>query len=138
MPAYKYDTLHGQVPDSEKPCPPRQANEAERVGFHFVFVPVDARSFEVFAPRKNRFGENGCCSDCAVSMFETEEQARAAFAKYERDFKNFRIRNGDHLGEIALKKNHGVQTDSDEEGHFDLHEYAGVDLIPLVVLRGQL
>jgi hypothetical protein len=71
-------------------------------------------------------------------MFETEEQARAAFAKYERDFKNFRIRNGDHLGEIALKKNHGVQTDSDEEGHFDLHEYAGVDLIPLVVLRGQL
>jgi len=140
VPTFKYASLYQQVPDAEKPCPPSQAKGRERPGFHFVFSPpVDARSFQVHALKLgNRFGQKGCCSDCGVSFFETEEQARVAFAKFMKSFRQFNIRSGDHLARIDLQNDHGAQTDTDDKGHFDLHEYAGVDLVPLVVVIGPL
>ena len=81
---------------------------------------------------------NSSCSDCGLSLFETEEQARARFANLVKVRPNITKKIGDHLARVALAKAHGVQTNSNEEGHFDLHEYDGVDLARVTALIGPL
>jgi hypothetical protein len=133
---FKHAALHSQLPAE---CPPKQSKEADRTAFRYVWKPIDAKSFYIFAPKLgNRFGKKGTCSDCALSMFETEEQARLYFATVKESHPQIGQKIGDHLAKIALIKAHGVQTTPEDDGHFDLHEYGGVDLVPVAQLIGPL
>jgi hypothetical protein len=71
-------------------------------------------------------------------MFASEEQARAAFSVFDKKWKNFRKRTGDHLASVSLQKSHGCQTAPDETGHFELYEYVDVDLSVAATLIGAL
>jgi len=62
-------------------------------------------------------------------MFTTEVQARARFAELEEKTREIRKTVGTHLAVVALSPAHGVQTLESLTGHFDLHEYEGVDLV---------
>jgi hypothetical protein len=136
VPKFKYATT---FLTKVKDCPPPQAIEAERIAFRFVSNPIDQSSFEVNAKLiPDRFAESPCCSACGLSMFTTEDEARIFFAKMAEKFRNFRKRSGGHLAEIALTKAHGVQTKPTKNGHFDLHEYVGVNLIPVAKAKGPL
>lgn len=136
MPEFKYVALLDDLPDE---CPPSQAEPTARLAFRFVFDPLDMRSFEVFATRRPaQFATDPCCSHCALSMFATEEHARAKFAKLMAIRKNIGKLIGDHLAEVTLAEEHGVQTAPNTDGHFDLHEYANVDLAPVTIMIGPL
>lgn len=68
-----------------------------------------------------------CCSDWAVSLYQTEDQAKDAHAEGCRNFPNFR-KNGDHLAAGILDAACGVVTEPDSTGHFDLHEFDNANL----------
>jgi len=71
-------------------------------------------------------------------MFETEDQARAEFKGLLENHPNIRKLIGDHLARVALHREHGRQTETDETGHFDLHEYDGVNLVTVSLIVGTL
>ena len=68
------------------------------------------------------------CSSWALSMFLSEQHATNFFKKLEITVKNARKTLGDHVAELSLTANHGFQTTADNKGHFDLHEFDGVNL----------
>lgn len=109
-------------------CPPASARRLERIGFRFVWNPVDSKSFSPVAlqPRANRRPLS--CSSFGLSMFVSAAQARARFASLEAKVHGAREKFGDHLAAVELMPEHGLQTLEDLNGHFDLHEFVGVDL----------
>jgi hypothetical protein len=120
-------------------CPPDDAVPRERVGFRFVFDPIDSRSFEIPAERDtDRFASTPTCRQCGLSMFLTADLARSFFRRKSRKHKKFGELLGDHLAKIALTIDHGVQTDADEDGHFAFYEYEGADLALVTVMVGPL
>jgi hypothetical protein len=68
------------------------------------------------------------CADYGLSMFQSEDQARARFTFLEERFGNARKRYGDHLAAVKLQPAHGARTRTNENGHFDVYEYIGTDL----------
>lgn len=111
----------------------------ERIGYRFVFDPIDARSFEIPAQRDtDRWEDNPTCPQCALSMYTTIEAAKAAFRKLLEKHPKIAGLLGGHIAEVGLLPAHGVQTNPNSLGHFALHEYDGVDLVPIAVPRGSL
>jgi hypothetical protein len=120
-------------------CPPTNAKEIARTGFHFVSDPVDSQSFLIPAERDTeRFEESPSCPQCGLSMYTRADRAKAAFKKLLNKHRQIGIVLGDHIGEIGLLPEHGVQTDPDRSGHFALYEYDGVYLAAIAVLGGLL
>jgi len=71
-------------------------------------------------------------------MYTTADKAKAAFKKLIGKYPQIAGLLGGHFAEIRLLKEHGVQTNPNIDGHFALHEYDGVDLVSIAVLRGPL
>jgi hypothetical protein len=110
----------------------------QRRGYRWVFNPIDGTSFQVVAQKTaNRF-KVPPCEAYALSLYETEEQARAAFAKQLEKNPDIRQDLGTHIAEIALAEDHGLQTQSNSIGHFGLHEFQGVDLVAVARLMKPL
>lgn len=78
------------------------------------------------------------CSEFGLSMFGTEEQARAKFGALVETRPEIRKTIGTHLAQISLMPSHGLQTYPTETGHFDLFEYQDVDLVPCTQIVGLL
>ncbi len=135
MPAFKYATYIARVAE----CPPTSATEGTRRAYRFVFNPVDAESFKptaISVPK--RFEKKPCCTDCAVSLYESEEDARDAFAELLENHSKIREKVGDSLGMFNVLPEHGPHTAPDHTGHFDLFEYVNVDLAAVTSVVGTL
>jgi hypothetical protein len=136
MPRFKYADAFENCSED---CPPTNAIKIERVGFRFVFNPIDADSFEIPARRDpDRFAATPSCPQCGLSMFLSAEMAAEFFERKKRKHPRFAELLGDHLAEIALMPDCGVQTEADEDGHFALYEYESVDLASIAVMIGPL
>lgn len=125
-------------------CPPSGSQPRDRTAFRFVWNPIGPDSFVpiAFRPsrapqRTNRRGHSSC-SAYGLSMFISEAQARTRFAELEEKNREIRKTIGTHLASLALTTAHGVQTPENRDGHFDLHEYQGADLVPVSNLLGTL
>jgi hypothetical protein len=68
-----------------------------------------------------------CCSDYALSLFLDREKAEAKHRQLRQSNPNL-TRIGSHLARVEVTEDHGVQTTPNHESHFDLFEFAGVDL----------
>lgn len=124
---YKYQVEISAI----KTCPPK-SSKVNNMGYRFVKTPVNKDSFLPQAMlMPNRFvsaNNYKKCSSWALSMFLSEQQAVDFFKKLETTVKNLRKTMGDHVAELQLNATHGLQTKADQKGHFDLHEFNGVDL----------
>jgi hypothetical protein len=119
-------------------CPSRDAKPRERMAFRFVWNPLAQSSFIPVAFRPPRRANRLSCSHYGLSMFATEAQARTRFAELEEKFPEIRKTAGTHLACVSLTVDHGVQTHENSAGHFDLHEFKGVDLVAFSSVVGLL
>ena len=137
---FKYDANIQLI----KGCPPNAAKEAHGIAYRFVFNPLDGKSFlpPALVRRVNRPRTKWECSDWALSMFESRQAALRYFADLARKSPLIRKTLGDHIATVRLTvrlaKAHGRQTAADKDGHFDLHEYVGVDLSSVTRLGEKL
>jgi hypothetical protein len=135
-PKYKHaDTYLRGLDD----CPPNNARPTESIGFRFVFNPIDGQSFLIPAERDTeRFEEDPTCPQCGLSMYTTLEEAKAAFKRLIDKIPQIGTLLGDHVAEVKLSREHGVQTEPNTLGHFALYEYEGADLVSVATLKGPL
>jgi hypothetical protein len=134
---YKHKRFLQEIKNAE--CPPSEARETDRVAFRFVSNPIGEDSFAPHAQLKTQeFKDDPRCEWCGLSMYTTEQKARAQFAFLLEKFPNARIRYGDYLAKIALKRHYGVQTHARRNGHFTFYEYYGIELGSLACLVGPL
>lgn len=125
-------------------CPPASAVEMTRTAYRYVWNPIGQESFVPVAlmpnKRANRKNPNKKpkCGDLGLSMFLTEEQARARFAELIESFTSFRETTGSHLARVHLLPDHGRQELPGDNGHFNLHEYVDSDLTTCCDLVGAL
>ncbi|MEQ8524352.1 hypothetical protein [Gracilimonas sp.] len=68
------------------------------------------------------------CGLWAVSFFDTIEQAKSRFKEITKDKTYLYKKLGQNVANGNLSVDDGISCDSNEQGHFDLHEYVGVDL----------
>lgn len=115
-------------------CPPQDAVECTRTGFHWCMEPMTANCFAPSAAKNPRrlhkeHDAKEKCSLWAISMHVSLEASLAAFQDLEKSVPRLRKSVGDHVASGELQPAHGRQTSLDGNGHFDLHEYAAVDLL---------
>lgn len=68
------------------------------------------------------------CASWALSFYETEEDARAAYAGLVESIGETVHREiGTHLARWPIRASDGLRTITDDTGHFDLHEAATVN-----------
>lgn len=136
VPAFKYAACFNGI---EEQCPPADAKEAAQTAFRFVCNPIIKEDFDSPAVRDpSRFEDKPCCEQWGLSMWTSEDSARARFAKLLAKQPLIRAKLGTHLAQIALKPEHGVQTVPQKNGHFALHEYENVNLISIAVVKSPL
>ena len=118
-------------------CPPEEAEESERTCYRFGKQPLNGDSFlpHALLPIPLR---KPCCKAWALSMFASEEQARARIAHLERTNPGIRNRVGDKLARVSLTPAHGRQTEPNNSGHISLYEYARADLPKASCIVGKL
>lgn len=121
-----------------KDCPPAQARECDLIAYRFVKVPLDGSSFIPAALEPGRFAGGIPCKAYGLSLFATEEQARAHFADILSRQPQAALRLGDHLASVRLNAAHGVQTVANTKGHITLHEYEKVNLVDASQVIGKL
>jgi hypothetical protein len=138
VPVLKHAQELGKLPN----CPPPTAAERQATAYRFVRIPVDADCFVPVAltpaRRVNRKNTRLSCSSLGLSMFGTEEQARAKFGALFERIPEIRKSIGTHLAQVYLMPFHGLQTYPAETGHFDLFEYHDVNLVPCTQVVGLL
>ena len=132
-----------EVVSSGGQCPPEDATESIREAWRFAFNPIAPEGFEPVAvknPRRllNAEDANTRCSCWALSMYDSEPEARRAFKHFVSSFKNFGKLVGDHLAVGQLDHSCGQSTESDRHGHFDLHPYMDANLASKFQLTGSL
>lgn len=69
-------------------------------------------------------------------MYDSERQAIHAFKRLAKSMKNIRKTIGDSLASGQLEPEHGLSTDSNNSGHFDLHPYANIDWLKTFEPKG--
>jgi hypothetical protein len=67
------------------------------------------------------------CRACGISVYDSEDQARATHHYLQYGHPNSPIDVGTHIATAQLTETHGESVASDENGHFTFFEYAGVD-----------
>lgn len=112
-------------------CPPVDAVACTRVAFRWVHG--DLEHPDNFLPkalcgRRNHPEDPvaGCCSDFALSFYDSLQHAIRKFSHLERRYGGIRQTLGDHVAEIQLELEDGIATPPNRRwGHFDLHEHDG-------------
>ena len=78
------------------------------------------------APRKNSQDDDFICSCCALSFFNTEDQARSRFLGIPA--RTRKLLGYTHLAEGNIAETHGLASPVNDYGHFDFFEFEGIDL----------
>ena len=128
MPAFKYREKIEALPD----CPASECREDAREGFRFVFRGRMAESFAPVGSPTSAFkwGDRERCGGWALSFFSSVENAEASFRKMQRNSSNIHKKIGDSVASGNLQHSDGVMSAPEADGHFDLHEYEGTNLVP--------
>lgn len=117
-------------------CPPRKYKQDTREAYRWVKElngSIDPKSFlppgKVDAPRRNHPAAPSC-QDLALSAFVTAEAARKRYRELAH-IPGFVARVGDKIAVGVFGVADGVQSKPcSKQGHFELHEYADVNLAP--------
>lgn len=125
------EQLDGVTEEGGGQCPPPSAKATARKAWRWVNLPMSEECFKPVAIRNPRrlLEEDDPikrCSCWGLSMHDSEAQSVAAFKALEKKFKKIRKTIGCAVAEADLDPSHGVSTDSDNFGHFDLHPYANI------------
>jgi hypothetical protein len=134
---FKYSVDHTRIGN----CPPSNTQAMKATVFRWVFKP-DPKE-ESFKPqakkdpaRKWRDADHHCCG-MGLSMNVTDGGARNLYAALRQRQKINVVKVlGTHLAAVALTPAHGLCDEPDDHGHFNLHEYVGVDLQPVSRIVG--
>jgi hypothetical protein len=126
--SWKYEAPLRQIPD----CPASHFAPGVRQCFRFVFSADLAGSFypPLFRnPRRAlKLADLQRCSGWALSFYATDEQAASELERLRRTNPRIHRTIGESLATGALTTEHGAMDMPDVLGHFDLHEYADVEL----------
>lgn len=125
---YKYQRIISSLYN----CPPDDCFSAEIDAFRFV--QGDIKDENNFLPgilsnpsRANDQSDHFVCSYSGLSFFSSIEQAKAKYNKF-RFNKRIAKALGSHIAQGKLSSEDGVITPPNRDGHFDLHEFEGIDL----------
>lgn len=135
-PAFKYAN---HMKECDRPCPPKDARCAQRPAVRFVFAdPASTKSYlplKLLQPERG-FTPEEACPCCALSMFDTEAQARRRF-KGLRDHPNIGKTIGTWLAKGIVRAVDGVHH-PERSGHFNLYEFSLADLSKTFTCVGPL
>ncbi len=118
----------------EKTCPPNEYTEKNIEAFRWVFD--DIQNAENFIPlaKKNparilSMDDKSQCKAYSLSMFNSEDAARNRFQFLHKIMKDkaFKLL-GTNIAKGNIEEMHGVNSNSDENGHFSHFHYESVDL----------
>lgn len=129
MPLLAYaDDIINIVPPAQ--CPPANATDTGRTCFRYVFIPMNGESF-IPVGKKNPRRMHGkdseiVCSMLALSMFDTDKQARDRYKFIKKSISNIGKCLGTHLATGTLQDGDGLSTPSQVNGHFDFHPGKGL------------
>ncbi len=141
-PAFKYRKQHAGIDD----CPPASYLGRKVTAYRYVhdpdpnkmsFIPQSLKP----NPRKLRGADAQCCG-LGLSVYATEDLARAKFESMKRMFNasvaHERVTKilGTHLDELALTSALGVCDEPRDDGHFTFHEYASCNLASVATRVG--
>ncbi len=118
---FKHCVLIDDIPK----CPDSEGAEAQaRPAYHFVVQPLaDQRNFrpaKIKQPMR-AFRPDQVCRACALSMYDTEDAARAMFAYLKSAHKKLDV--GTHIASARMESTDGASTSSDQHGHYAFFEY---------------
>jgi len=122
-------------------CPPVTAVGRTQTVWRWVMDPLTTDSFLPVAlknpPRLHDVKDaQEKCSCWGLSMHGSYEQSIGAFKHLERSFKMARKRIANSVASATITPDHGLCTDLDKYGHFDLHPYATAQLHQTFVIAG--
>lgn len=134
---FKYATAIAAI----DPCPGPGCIEREREAYRWVhspetekdFIPLAAERPIVWRPIDESDLRRLQCLSWGLSVYDTLEAARASFEaalKLRRGAKrdDFIAQKGDKVALIPLRPHHGCSTPSNNDGHFTLYCYEGINL----------
>jgi hypothetical protein len=107
-------------------CDLEEFSEREnRNAYCWVFEGIS--SDKNFVPRAITTGRDECGS-WGLSFFETLEQSKNRIKYICRKSKTLHLKLGTHIANGRLLKTDGISDNCNPEGHFNHHEYPGIDL----------
>lgn len=123
---------YAQIINKIEDCPPIKAAPVSADGHRFVHSSItDQRNFlpaAMLNPRRKFKDSHECCSGMALSMFDTKERAKTRYSVLRRMIRSIHQTIGTHLAKGTLTSEDGIATSPTSGGHFDFHEFDGVDL----------
>ncbi len=129
MPSFKYAAQLQALAD----CPASDCREATRDAYRYVFR---SRMWDSFTPvlagqpqRALKWSDRDRCGGWALSFFSSADVAGAIFTKLQNTSRNIHKTIGDSIALGKLQTSDGVVSTPDSDGHFELHEYAGTNLV---------
>ncbi|NMP27196.1 hypothetical protein GW590_10000 [Rahnella sp. SAP-1] len=122
---YHYQVDIGQLPQ----CPPATALALNKDGWRFTSNPLTNNCFAPAlkkSPARSFSSPSQACSMWGLSMYESEAEAKDAYAKLKKSIKNIKKVIGDHLSVGQLTVDDGKCTQTGSNGHFDFHPFVNV------------
>jgi hypothetical protein len=131
MPSYKYAAQMARFPD----CPPPNKS-ATGVAYRLVHSPMLEDDFlpnpeQQRNKNSDRQQQEESCTSWGLSMFTTSNALQKKFGRLIGKYPHIANDVGDHIAEGALLGTHGVITKPNKENHFNLFEYADVNIAVL-------
>lgn len=145
MRTFKYQWLMLDREASE-PCPPPTCRNIELQCQAYRFVDASLSNAgdhflpnflydEIKSAPPRAFSPSEKCSRCALSFFESEDQARKKFKSFPQKVKT--LLGFTDLCMVKLDQHSGKVTPG-KDGHFSLFEFEGVDLTLHIKMVGAL
>lgn len=128
MPTYKYAAQLTRFPD----CPPPNTS-ATGVAYRLVHNPMLTDDFLPNPEqRRNKNSDREhpeeSCTSWGLSMFTTSNALQKKFGRLIGKYPNIANDVGDHIAQGTLLGTHGVITKPNKEHHFNLFEFADVNI----------
>lgn len=126
---HKYHALIALLSD----CPPAACRAREVTAFRFVFDDLaDQRNYEppfVINPNRKNSAESDeiICDGYGLSFFNSLPNSTKFYAQLRSSFKNIYLRIGTKVAQVNIVEPDGLCTQVENNGHFTLHEWEGVD-----------
>ena len=97
--------------------------------FRWVFENCDENSFlPVYYYNHNREQNEKNCRGWALSFFNTQTNAKRRLLQIAMHKKKIFKKLGTHIAKGSIVENDGISNNPNDNGHFDLFEYKGVNL----------
>jgi len=113
-------------------CPPAEAIARKRIAFRFVQEDLDHPNNNlppaVIIPGRFPPGHPKHCDSWGLSFFTTQEHAITFYSRISRTSARFAETVGTHVATVQLNEHHGLQTNPNADGHFNLFQSKDFEL----------